>query len=364
MKTRKHINNHDIKVLCVDDHKMVREAHETLLRQKGFDVLRGITFVEELIEFLDKTDSKPHVILLDIEFNDPERNYKRMSGLEGVVQLKKIYDRQIEIILVPHNLKHKFVSFAFENEISYVSKNRFENDIVKAIKRAAIFHKPYYSEDVREERDDFENSDILRSLLCPSQNGKRELPDEFKVIFLGLAGLDTHSAALLILLEKSEGDNNQSENNMRDSAEQLLEIMQTTLFRGLKKYIKKIRVEEEIKKVKKNLNLIKSKRKKVDERNKLEELELHKKVFNDYLNNNTHIMHKVLDITDNEPQKFPDMLIRKANSLTTAKSRARKKLTDYLQMQIDTEIELLFYLLKKKDPDALLILRQLTQISP
>jgi DNA-binding NarL/FixJ family response regulator len=115
-----------IKVLIVDDHKLVRESWKLLLdREPGFEVVGTSETGEDAIAMAKLLF--PDVILLDI-------NLPGMSGLEAVELMRK-YSPHSKIIGVSIHTQIVYVRQMMKNGATgYVTKNSSPEEMIKAIK--------------------------------------------------------------------------------------------------------------------------------------------------------------------------------------------------------------------------------------
>lgn len=115
-----------IKVLLVDDHKLVREGVLSILKQqKDLEVIGSVSSGEEAINEVRET--RPDVILMDIMM-------KGMTGIEATRWIKEI-DPTIRVLIVSMEISKEYVSAGIKAGIDgYIPKDADPDSLVKAIR--------------------------------------------------------------------------------------------------------------------------------------------------------------------------------------------------------------------------------------
>ncbi len=130
-----------IKVFIIDDHKMVIEGIQLLLKdQKNIQVVGTALSGKEGINLLQKTSSD--VVLLDI--NMPELN-----GIETCKLLLK-QQENLKIVAISMHKESSLIKLMLSNGAKgYVLKNAGQEEVIKAIE-TVYFGKMYLDETVNE----------------------------------------------------------------------------------------------------------------------------------------------------------------------------------------------------------------------
>lgn len=128
-----------VKLLLVDDHALVRQGLENILKSiPDFNVIGSVPSGEEAINFCN--EKQPQVILMDIMM-------KGMTGLEATKWIKDQHE-DIKIILVSSEVSEDLVKKAMACKASgYIPKNENKDTIIEAI-RAVMSGKPYFSKEI------------------------------------------------------------------------------------------------------------------------------------------------------------------------------------------------------------------------
>lgn len=128
-----------IKILLVDDHALMREGIENLLKPiEGLKVIGSVGSGEEAINFCN--ENAPDLILMDIML-------KGMSGLETTKWIKDA-NEQIKIMLVSSEVTEELIQQAMACKANgYIPKNESKETIIEAI-RSVMKGQPYFSSEV------------------------------------------------------------------------------------------------------------------------------------------------------------------------------------------------------------------------
>ena len=129
-----------IKVIIADDHQLFRNSLQSLLgRAKSIDVVHTVSDGEELLDYLEGSDSSPDVILMDI----------RMKPINGFDSLKEVIGRypDIKVIMVsmfdnPHNV----IEAMRLGASSYLTKDSSTQEMIQAIN--SVFEKGSYTTEI------------------------------------------------------------------------------------------------------------------------------------------------------------------------------------------------------------------------
>ena len=130
-----------IKVVIVDDHKMVIDGMSLLLQnQPDIEVIGSALSGEEAIKLISKIT--PDVVLLDI-------NMPGINGIETCKEMLKIQP-QLKIIAISMHKESSLIKLMLSNGAKgYVLKNAGQDEVVEAIKEV-YQGKTYLDETVNE----------------------------------------------------------------------------------------------------------------------------------------------------------------------------------------------------------------------
>ncbi len=128
-----------IKILIVDDHKIVREGIKSMLEQEtGFEVVGQASNGREAL--LSIPDTNPDVVIMDINMPD-------MNGTEATRKIVASFPKTRIIALSMHSDKY-FVSEMLKAGASgYLLKDCSRKDIIQAIHAVAV-NKSYLGPDI------------------------------------------------------------------------------------------------------------------------------------------------------------------------------------------------------------------------
>ncbi|MFO7880166.1 MAG: response regulator [Bacteroidales bacterium] len=128
-----------IKVLVVDDHKIVRDGIAALLKHnKNIKLVGDCKDGNEVIPFMDKHDVD--VVLMDI----------MMEDVNGIEATKMIFDKypETKVLTLSMNNDYDYIHEMLKvGANGYILKNTSGEDLVKAIETVAE-DKPYFSPEV------------------------------------------------------------------------------------------------------------------------------------------------------------------------------------------------------------------------
>jgi two-component system nitrate/nitrite response regulator NarL len=128
-----------VKVILVDDHHIVLDGLESLLRQEPeFQVLASVHSGEEAMEMLKS--QQPHILLTD--FSLPG-----ISGIDFVRQVRRLYPQVKIIVLSMHDEGHIIKSALKEGVKGYLLKNIQHAELKSAIRHVSQ-GLPYVSPEV------------------------------------------------------------------------------------------------------------------------------------------------------------------------------------------------------------------------
>ncbi len=176
------LENTTIKVILVDDHRIVRDGIKSLLlADNSINIIGEFSSFDELISFL--AYSTPDIVILDISL--PDKN-----GIEIAEFLNDNYPN-IKILFLSMFINDDFIHSAIAAGASgYLPKNTSKRELLEAI-HTVYQGGDYYSEDIRK-------------ILMKSYMNKLKRKEEFKN---DLDSLSKREIEILILY--AEGKSNQ-----------------------------------------------------------------------------------------------------------------------------------------------------------
>jgi len=120
------LNPHSIRILCVDDHRIVREGLALIIgRQPDMEVVGTASSGEEALELFARF--KPDITLMDL-------NLRGMSGLDAIKAIRLQESRARIVVLTMHN-GEEYIHRALEaGAASYVLKDSLSDNLVGTIR--------------------------------------------------------------------------------------------------------------------------------------------------------------------------------------------------------------------------------------
>ncbi|MBW6482811.1 MAG: response regulator transcription factor [Vicingaceae bacterium] len=131
----------EIKILLVDDHKIIRDGIKLMLNKNP--EIKIISEAEngiEAIDFMNKNANEIDVILMDISM-------PLLDGISATRAIKKS-NKKVNILILTMHLEQAYFDTIFEaGALGYILKESGRDEIVHAIKTVAD-NKKYVGEDV------------------------------------------------------------------------------------------------------------------------------------------------------------------------------------------------------------------------
>lgn len=202
-----------IKIIITDDHQLVREGVEAMLRGvPDIEVIGTVSSGEEAINLA--RSNRPDVVLMDILMPG-------MTGIEAARWIKEI-DDTIRVIMVTVEISKEYVTAAVKSAVDgYLPKNVSKDILLEAV-RSVYKGERYFNEAVKklifEDFYTVEKSKNPKKTL-PNQLTKREMEvlalvasgkankEVAEALFISVKTVETHKTHILIKL----GLNNNSE---------------------------------------------------------------------------------------------------------------------------------------------------------
>lgn len=133
--------NPAIKIALVDDEILFRKGIAFLLqRENNIDIVFEASNGEELIELLNKAESKPDIIIMDLKM-------PVLNGVEATKIIRKSFPEIKIIALTSYDTKSFIANMIQVGAVAYLIKNTTPKDLIKTINEVAL-KGFYYDESV------------------------------------------------------------------------------------------------------------------------------------------------------------------------------------------------------------------------
>jgi DNA-binding NarL/FixJ family response regulator len=187
-----------LKVMLVDDHKLVRKGIKALIEKEN--KLISITEADSAENALELLSiSLPNIIITDLSMPG-------MSGINLITEVKKIYPEIGVLVLSMHNDKDYIMDALDAGAMGYLTKDAPPEEIIEAINNLSI-GKMYYSSSL---------TDILARQIIRTNKGEELVKSikitirEIEVLQLIIKGLSNKDIADELVLSKRTIDNHRS----------------------------------------------------------------------------------------------------------------------------------------------------------
>jgi two-component system NarL family response regulator len=128
------MSNPAIRLLCVDDHPLVREGLAALIDlQRDMKVVGSAATGEEALELYAKL--KPDVTLMDLELPG-------MGGLETIRRLRQSYPTARIVVLTVHQSNEDIHRALQAGATTYLLKEMLTKDLIRMVRQVAAGAKP------------------------------------------------------------------------------------------------------------------------------------------------------------------------------------------------------------------------------
>ncbi len=197
------MNSGKIKILLVDDHKLIRDGIEAMLQNtEDIEIIGSVSSGEEAIN--EVRQNKPDVILMDIMMGG-------MTGVEATRWIKE-FDPTVKVVLVTMEISKEYVSAGIKSGVDgYLPKDidketlidavrtvknggRFFNDaIMKLVFEDFYSHEKLKSADKKLPNDLTKREHEILTLVASGKSNK-ELAES---LFISIKTVETHKTNIL-----------------------------------------------------------------------------------------------------------------------------------------------------------------------
>ena len=123
-----------IRVLCVDDHRLVREGISLLIgRQPDMEMVGSVASGEEAIVAF--SDQQPDVTLMDLQL-------RSMSGLEAIRAIRRNHPEARIIVLTMYDGDEDIHSALAAGAATYLLKDMLSDDLMRVIREVHAGERP------------------------------------------------------------------------------------------------------------------------------------------------------------------------------------------------------------------------------
>lgn len=192
-----------IKVLLVDDHKLIREGMQSMmLNLPDIEIIGSVSSGEDAIN--QSRQNRPDVILMDIMMTG-------MTGIEATRWIKE-FDSTIKIIMVTMEISKEYVSAGIKSGVDgYLPKDVTKETVIEAVRTVYKGNKFFNDAIMKLVFEDFYSHEKLKTttkklpneltnreyeILCWAASGKtnREVAEG---LFISVKTVETHKTKIL-----------------------------------------------------------------------------------------------------------------------------------------------------------------------
>jgi len=130
-----------ISVLCVDDHRIVREGVALIInRQRDMEVVGAAASGEEAVELFSR--NRPDVTLMDLQLGV-------MTGVQAIRAIRQI-DPQAKVVALTMYQGDEDIYRALEaGAAAYLLKDSLSDDLIRVVRAVHAGERPDFAPDVR-----------------------------------------------------------------------------------------------------------------------------------------------------------------------------------------------------------------------
>lgn len=192
-----------IKVLLVDDHKLIREGlRSMMLNLDDIEVIGSVPSGEDAVN--EARQNRPDVILMDIMMAG-------MTGIEATRWIKE-FDPTINVILVTMEISREYVSAGIKSGVDgYLPKDVSKETVIEAVRSVANGNKYFNDAIMKLVFEDFYSHEKLKpvqkklpneltnreyEVLCWAASGKTN-KEVAEGLFISVKTVETHKTKIL-----------------------------------------------------------------------------------------------------------------------------------------------------------------------
>jgi len=192
-----------IKVLLVDDHKLIREGlRSMMLHLDDIEVIGSVPSGEDAVN--EARQNRPDVILMDIMMAG-------MTGIEATRWIKE-FDPTIKVILVTMEISKEYVSAGIKSGVDgYLPKDVSKDTVIEAVRTVAGGNKYFNDAIMKLVFEDFYSHEKLKpahkklpneltnreyEVLCWAASGKTN-KEVAEGLFISVKTVETHKTKIL-----------------------------------------------------------------------------------------------------------------------------------------------------------------------
>ncbi len=128
------MENPRIRVLCVDDHRLVREGISLLIgRQPDMEMVGSVASGEEAVVAF--ADQRPDVTLMDLQL-------RSMSGLEAIRAIRRSHPDARIVVLTMYEGDEDIHSALAAGAVTYLLKDMLSDDLMRVIREVHAGERP------------------------------------------------------------------------------------------------------------------------------------------------------------------------------------------------------------------------------
>ena len=191
----------NIKIVLVDDHKLLRDGLKNIIEQKtNLNVIGEASNGREAIKVCSKL--KPDVVVIDVAMPD-------LNGLEATEQILK-FNPKIKVIGLSMHSSKQFIQGMFQKgAYAYLLKDGDSEEVITAITHVSL-NKKYLSKDINQEfltmlrkGETIDNSSLSSRekevlQLIAEGNSSKEIGE---ILFLSSKTVDVHRNNIMKKIE-------------------------------------------------------------------------------------------------------------------------------------------------------------------
>jgi DNA-binding NarL/FixJ family response regulator len=135
---RRRSDSEPIRILCVDDHELVRDGIRLIVEQQSdLKVVGSAGTGEESITLFERL--KPDITLMDLRLGS-------MSGADAIREIRRIDPNARTIVLTVHQGDEDIYQAMAAGAVTYILKDTLSNDLIRTIREVHSGKQPVHPE--------------------------------------------------------------------------------------------------------------------------------------------------------------------------------------------------------------------------